>query len=91
MLCESAWATPVLAVKLAIFDVDGTLTSTNKLNDEAYLTALLAGLHLQVIDRDSSSYRQVTDPGILDEVFGTQSGHMSTVEQVVRFGGRGQG
>jgi phosphoglycolate phosphatase-like HAD superfamily hydrolase len=77
-------------VKLALFDIDGTLTSTNELDDEVYLTALQSEFGIRGIDTDWSSYHQVTDPGILEEVFQTHRGRTPTPQEFMRFRDRFQ-
>jgi phosphoglycolate phosphatase-like HAD superfamily hydrolase len=72
-------------VRLAIFDLDGTLTRTTAADDAAYLEALSAELGFQGVDGDWSRYRHATDPGILEEVFRAERGRAPNAGEVDRF------
>ena len=52
------------ARRLAIFDIDGTLTATNSVDDECYLRAVSGSLDLDTADVDWSDAPHITDIGI---------------------------
>lgn len=56
-------------MKLAIFDIDGTLTNTNKVDDECFIKALSEAHAITGIDTDWSTYQHTTDSGIAQQVF----------------------
>src|SRR5688500_17572327 len=56
-------------VKLAIFDIDGTLTNTNSVDDECFVKALSEAHAITEINRDWASYPHTTDSGITLQVF----------------------
>jgi phosphoglycolate phosphatase-like HAD superfamily hydrolase len=49
---------------LVLFDIDGTLTLTNEVDNSCYLCALGEALGATEIDTDWAKYRDVTDSGI---------------------------
>lgn len=51
--------------QLAVFDVDGTLTDTNAVDDECYLDAVADGLGLDRHSLDWSAAPHITDSGLL--------------------------
>jgi len=56
-------------VKLAIFDIDGTLTSTNRVDDECFVKALFDAHAITEIDTDWATYQHTTDTGITLQIF----------------------
>ena len=50
-----------------IFDIDGTLVNSASFEDDCYLKAIQEVIEMPV-DADWSKYKNVTDPGILDEI-----------------------
>jgi phosphoglycolate phosphatase-like HAD superfamily hydrolase len=55
-------------MKLVMFDIDGTLTESNELDERAYLQALSEVFDFSEISSDWESYTHVTDTCILKEV-----------------------
>jgi phosphoglycolate phosphatase-like HAD superfamily hydrolase len=51
-------------MNLVLFDIDGTLTLTNEVDNQCYLRALSEALGSTEIDTDWAHYRDVTDSGI---------------------------
>jgi phosphoglycolate phosphatase-like HAD superfamily hydrolase len=49
---------------LVLFDIDGTLTLTEEVDNRCYLCALAEALGTTAIDTDWANYRDVTDSGI---------------------------
>lgn len=56
-------------LKLAIFDIDGTLTNTNSVDDECFVKALAEAHAITEIDRDWGAYPHTTDSGITLHIF----------------------
>ena len=56
--------------RLLMFDIDGTLTTTNRVDTACYVRAMSEHLGI-AIDSDWSRYRHVTDSGIAAELFKT--------------------
>ena len=54
--------------RLAVFDVDGTLTDTNAIDSECFIEALAAEFGIRFVDDDWSAYPHATDRAILSEV-----------------------
>jgi len=53
---------------LVMFDIDGTLTLSNDLDDAAFLSALDEVFNIRNVSTDWATYPQVTDAGILREI-----------------------
>lgn len=56
-------------VKLAIFDIDGTLTNTNNVDDECFIKALSRAHAITEINTDWAAYPHTTDSGITQQIF----------------------
>lgn len=56
-------------MKLAIFDIDGTLTNTNSVDDQCFVKALAEAHAITNINTDWASYPHTTDSGIMAQVF----------------------
>jgi beta-phosphoglucomutase-like phosphatase (HAD superfamily) len=56
-------------MKLAIFDIDGTLTETNKVDNECFVKAFADSHNITGIETDWTRYKHVTDSGIALEIF----------------------
>ena len=54
--------------RLAVFDVDGTLTDTNEIDRICFVEALAAEYGIRAVDDQWSSYPHVTDRAILTEM-----------------------
>jgi phosphoglycolate phosphatase-like HAD superfamily hydrolase len=64
---------PMTTNRLAVFDLDGTLTATNDVDSRCFVEAVRAELGFTV-DDDWSRYRDCTDEGILAEACESRSG-----------------
>lgn len=53
---------------LVMFDIDGTLTLSNDLDDAAFLSALDKVFNIRKVSTDWATYPQVTDAGIFQEI-----------------------
>lgn len=56
-------------MKLAIFDIDGTLTATSKVDADCYVAALREIHNLEVDNSNWGQFKNYTDSGIFAEVF----------------------
>lgn len=76
-------------MKLAIFDVDGTLTRTLAIDADCFVRAFAEEFDITGIDTDWGGYEHYTDSGIADQVFREKLGREPSLEElqqlVVRF------
>ena len=56
-------------MKLAIFDIDGTLTNTNSVDDQCFVGSLSEALSITGINMDWATYPHTTDSGITQQIF----------------------
>lgn len=56
-------------LKLAIFDIDGTLTNTNSVDNECFVKALADTHAITEIDTNWAAYPHTTDSGITQHIF----------------------
>ncbi len=61
-------------MKLAIFDIDGTLTETNEVDDKCFVRAFAALHQITDIETDWTKYTHVTDSGLVSEIFNQRLG-----------------
>ncbi len=55
--------------KLVLFDLDGTLIESMKFDTDCYVEAVRRVLSISAVDTDWSHYHNVTDAGILAEIY----------------------
>lgn len=72
-------------MKLVMFDIDGTLTESNNLDDEAYLQALREVFGFFEVSSDWASYTHVTDACILKEVCQCQLDRLPSSREIQAF------
>jgi phosphoglycolate phosphatase-like HAD superfamily hydrolase len=72
-------------VHLVLFDIDGTLTHSESLDSEIYLRSLSDIFGFVDVSSDWSTYRHITDSGILHEVFETRLGRAPTALEISAF------
>ncbi len=72
-------------MQLVMFDIDGTLTESNDLDDESYLQALSDVFGFSEVSSDWTSYSHVTDACILKEVCQRQLGRVPSLAEVETF------
>src|SRR6476620_4351257 len=70
---------------LVIFDVDGTLTETMKIDEECFVRSFNDVFGLTDIDTDWSHYPRTTDSGIFHDVFTLGIGWSPSAQEVSRF------
>ncbi len=75
-------------MKLAVFDIDGTLTETNKVDDECFIRAFAASHQITNIETDWTKYTHVTDSGLVSEIFNQRLGRSPNEEDFLAFKSR---
>jgi phosphoglycolate phosphatase-like HAD superfamily hydrolase len=72
-------------MQLVMFDIDGTLTETMKVDEECFVRSFVEVFGFTDIDTDWSQYPHVTDSGIFHEVYAPRMGRPPTALDVSRF------
>ncbi len=72
-------------MKLVMFDIDGTLTESNNLDNESYLQALSEVFGFSEVSSNWTSYTHVTDACILKEVFQSKLGRIPSSRDIEAF------
>ncbi|MFN2393767.1 MAG: HAD family hydrolase, partial [Pyrinomonadaceae bacterium] len=72
-------------MKLAIFDIDGTLTETNEVDDKCFVKAFAASHQITDIETDWTKYTHVTDSGLVLEIFNQRLGRAPDEEDFLTF------
>jgi len=72
-------------MRLVMFDIDGTLTETMKVDEERFVRSFAEVFGLTDIDADWSHYPHVTDSGIFHEVYAPRMGRLPTALDISRF------
>jgi phosphoglycolate phosphatase-like HAD superfamily hydrolase len=70
---------------LVMFDIDGTLTETMKIDDECFVRSLVELFGFTDIDTDWSHYQHVTDSGLFHDIYTIRIGQPPTALDVSRF------
>jgi phosphoglycolate phosphatase-like HAD superfamily hydrolase len=70
---------------LVMFDIDGTLTETMKVDEECFIRSFKDVFGFADIDTDWSHYRRTTDSGIFHDVFTSRVGRSPAAQEVSRF------
>jgi phosphoglycolate phosphatase-like HAD superfamily hydrolase len=70
---------------LVMFDIDGTLTETMKVDGECFVRAFEDLFGFTDIDTDWSHYPHTTDSGIFHEIYASRRGWSPTVQEVGQF------
>src|SRR5213595_3818059 len=70
---------------LVMFDIDGTLTETMKVDEECFVRSFKDVFGFTDIDTDWSHYPRTTDSGIFHDVFTSRIGRTPTAPDVSRF------
>jgi len=71
-------------MKLAIFDVDGTLLDNMESEEACYTAALREGFGLAALDTDWSTYEHVTDEGVAREAHQRAFGRAPSAERMAQ-------
>jgi phosphoglycolate phosphatase-like HAD superfamily hydrolase len=72
-------------MKLAIFDIDGTLTETNEVDDQCFVKAFAISHNITDIETDWTKYTHVTDSGLVSEIFNQKMGNAPSAEDILAF------
>ena len=75
-------------MKLVVFDVDGTLTNTMKVDAECFHRAFVDVFDVRDINTNWSDYTHVTDSGITNEILEEHAAREPTEEELSRLKGR---
>jgi len=70
---------------LIMFDIDGTLTETMKIDEECVVRSFEDVFGFVSIDTDWSYYPHTTDPGIFNDLFTSRTGRRPTAQDVSQF------
>ncbi len=70
---------------LVIFDIDGTLTDTTRIDEAGFEQTLAEEFGLHDVSSDWSIYRHCVDSWIVSEVFQQRSGRPATIAELERF------
>src|SRR2546430_13255420 len=70
---------------LVMFDIDGTLTETMKVDEECFVRSFKEVFGFADIDTDWSHYPHTTDSGIFHDVFTSRIGRPPAAQEVSRF------
>lgn len=68
-------------MKLVVFDLDGTLTRTYRVDGECFVLAVSEAVQLTALDRKWDDYEHVTDEGILRELFSRRFGRLPAAHE----------
>jgi phosphoglycolate phosphatase-like HAD superfamily hydrolase len=72
-------------MQLVMFDIDGTLTESNDLDDQSYLQAFFEVFGFSEVSTDWTSYSHATDACILKEVFQQKLDRIPSLAEVEAF------
>ena len=72
-------------MKLAIFDIDGTLTNTNNVDEECFVKAFAEAHAITKINTNWSTYPHATDSGITLHIFQEKFGRHPEETELARF------
>ena len=70
---------------LIMFDIDGTLTETMKVDEECFVRSFKDVFGFTDIDTDWSRYPRTTDSGIFHDIFAARVGRSPTAKEVSQF------
>jgi hypothetical protein len=70
---------------LVMFDIDGTLTETMKVDEECFIRSFKDVFGITDIDTDWSHYPRTTDSGVFHDVFTARIRQSPTAQEVSRF------
>src|ERR1700692_368901 len=70
---------------LVMFDIDGTLTETMKVDEECFVRSFKDVFGFADVDTDWSHYPRTTDSGIFQDVFTSRIGRSPAAQEVSQF------
>ncbi len=71
-------------MQLAVFDLDGTLTRTTRVDAICFVAAMREALGISAVDDDWTAYTHSTDSGITAEIFQRHFDRPPTPDEVLR-------
>ncbi|MBE9209280.1 DUF952 domain-containing protein [Nostoc sp. LEGE 06077] len=71
-------------MNLVIFDIDGTLTSTNQIDEDCFLSAFASEFDFLDINPNWYDYKNVTDSGITQQIFQERLNHVPSKTEIER-------
>src|SRR4249920_537397 len=74
-----------IAMHLVMFDIDGTLTETVKVDEECFVRSFKDVFGFADINTDWSHYPRTTDSGIFHDVFTSRIGRSPTAQETSQF------
>lgn len=75
-------------MKLLIFDIDGTLTDTNNVDSQCFIKAFQDEFGIEINNTDWSTFKNVTDLGLLNDLFTENFGKPPKFSQLLSFQAR---
>jgi phosphoglycolate phosphatase-like HAD superfamily hydrolase len=72
-------------MKLAVFDIDGTLTNTNSVDDDCFVAALADAHAIAGISTNWNEYPHTTDSGIMLQIFQERFGRSPSSNELLEF------
>lgn len=72
-------------MKLAVFDIDGTLTDTNDVDDHCFVAALADSHAISGINTNWNEYPHTTDSGIMLHIFQEQFARSPSENELMKF------
>jgi len=76
---------PTKDMKLAVFDLDGTLTATNAVDDACFVRALRIVFDIDLINTNWTAYSHVTDASVMAVAFGEKHDRDPEPAEISRF------
>jgi len=70
---------------LVMFDIDGTLTETTKIDEECFVRSLAEVCGFADVETDWSGYKHTTDSGIFHEIYLARVGRSPSVAEILHF------
>jgi phosphoglycolate phosphatase-like HAD superfamily hydrolase len=72
-------------MKLLIFDIDGTLTDTKQVDDACFISTFEKTYHTKLDNTDWASFENVTDLGLLRDLYFSKFGSLPNETEINRF------
>src|SRR6266508_3075959 len=72
-------------MKLVVFDLDGTLASTNAVDEECFVQAFEQSLGIGTLNTNWPEYQHVTDSGVVREAFANAFSRAPSSAEISKF------
>ncbi len=69
-------------MNLVIFDIDGTLTATSRIDEQCYAQAFAKRFDIEIRPADYEHFTHFTDSGIMRQLFQQRMGRVPTVREI---------